>query len=151
MYHYESCGLSNVYLRNGYEVKQTAYGEGVSIIDLEGLHRALARKIISSSSPITKDEFKFLRKELDLSQSNLGKIFDVDESTIRNWETGRTEITKLADFSLRCLFDESLHCESVLARSIKDICNLNREIHKVSLSLSEDHHWSAEDELQECA
>ena len=36
-YHYVECGLPNVWLRNGFEKKQTPYGEGVSISDIERL------------------------------------------------------------------------------------------------------------------
>ena len=44
-YHYVECGLPNVWLRNGFEKKQTPYGEGVSISDIEGLHRCISRTL----------------------------------------------------------------------------------------------------------
>ena len=36
-YHYVECGLPNVWLRNGFEKKQTPYGEGVSIFRHRGI------------------------------------------------------------------------------------------------------------------
>ena len=42
-YRYAACGLDNVYLLNGYELYQLSDGEGVSVRDLEDLHRAIGR------------------------------------------------------------------------------------------------------------
>ena len=39
MIHYTSCGLQNIWLKNGYEVIETAYGKATSIHDVEGLHK----------------------------------------------------------------------------------------------------------------
>jgi hypothetical protein len=36
MYHYTECGLRNVYLKNGYCLRNTAYGETVSIENIRG-------------------------------------------------------------------------------------------------------------------
>ena len=48
MYHYTLGGLQDVYLVNGYAIKQTPHGEAVAFVDGEGLERAicdaLARK-----------------------------------------------------------------------------------------------------------
>ncbi|MBU0656550.1 MAG: hypothetical protein KJ914_15615 [Gammaproteobacteria bacterium] len=45
--HYQSCGLANVWLCNGFENKQTPYGEAVSIADVEGLHKAIGLFILN--------------------------------------------------------------------------------------------------------
>ena len=37
MYHYQGCGLPNVFLQNGYELVETPYGQGVTIHDLDFL------------------------------------------------------------------------------------------------------------------
>ena len=61
-YHYTESGLTNVWLANGYTVRKTKYGEGVSIQDADGLHRALAR-VLSNKARLTGTEVRFLRKE----------------------------------------------------------------------------------------
>ena len=39
--HYKMCGLDNIYLRNGYNLEQTDYGEAVSVRDADELHSAI--------------------------------------------------------------------------------------------------------------
>ena len=41
MYHYTESGFPNVWLKDGYVVRQTPYGEGVAICDVAGLHEAI--------------------------------------------------------------------------------------------------------------
>lgn len=41
MYRYAESGLPNVWLANGYSMHDSAHGRGVSIEDIEGLHRAI--------------------------------------------------------------------------------------------------------------
>jgi len=60
-YRYTESGLTNVWLANGYTVRKTKYGDGVSIHDMDGLHRALARAL-SNKPRLTGTEVRFLRK-----------------------------------------------------------------------------------------
>ena len=71
-YRYTESGLTNVWLANGYTIRKTKYGEGVSIHDMDGLHRALARAL-SNKPRLTGTEVRFLRKEMGLSQRGLGE------------------------------------------------------------------------------
>lgn len=152
MYHYASCGLPNVYLKDGYKIKKTPHGDAVSIVNVEGLHQAMARVIVASKSPLTCDEFRFLRKEMELTQQDLADIFGVSEPTIRNWEAGRGEngISKLADSCLRHLYREYMHGDNVIARSIKDIATLEREHHALTLRMV-NNVWQADESFPECA
>ncbi len=43
MYHYQECGLTNVYLTNGYREVKTTCGRGIAIEDVHGLHKVIAR------------------------------------------------------------------------------------------------------------
>ena len=45
-HHYTQCGLGNVYLRNGFEVVSTKYGEAIRIHDMDGLHGAIGMYLI---------------------------------------------------------------------------------------------------------
>ncbi|TWP39194.1 transcriptional regulator, partial [Xylella fastidiosa subsp. fastidiosa] len=38
MYHYTESGLGNVWLRNGFTVHKTPYGDGIAIDNLPSLH-----------------------------------------------------------------------------------------------------------------
>ena len=51
LFHYQSCGLDNVWLRNGFQIKQTAYGETVAIADVTGLHNTIGL-FITDNEPL---------------------------------------------------------------------------------------------------
>lgn len=103
--HYTSCGLSNVWLLNGYRDKDTPYGPAVSIDDLDGLHRAIGLGIARQPHGLTGEEFRFLRQELDLSQARLAAYLGTSAETVARWEQG-DEVPRWADCLLRALFRE---------------------------------------------
>lgn len=84
-YHYRESGLQNVWLKNGFSIKQTSYGEGVSIVDIEGLHCAIA-KALCRKHRLSGPEFRFLRKELGFSQRMLGDLIGASDQSISLWE-----------------------------------------------------------------
>lgn len=106
MYHYKECGLRNVWLQNGYKERKTPYGKAVAIQDVEGLHRVLAMKIIRERPRLSGTEFRFLRKELDMSQAKLAGFFGYDAQTIALWEKGKVRLPKLADRAIRAIYRE---------------------------------------------
>lgn len=105
MLKYTGCGLRNVWLQNGYAMKQTPHGKAVAIQDVEGLHRALA-KMITRKPRLTGAEFRFVRKELDLSQAALARMFGCEAQTIALWEKNKVRVPKLADRMLRLIYQE---------------------------------------------
>ncbi|MBK6279263.1 MAG: hypothetical protein IPF57_14575 [Gammaproteobacteria bacterium] len=87
MYHYTMCGLPNVWLENGFQVHRSkAYGESVSIHDVKGLHRAIGLDIARVPRALHRDEIRFLRIELDMSQRALADVLGVKEITVRKWK-----------------------------------------------------------------
>jgi putative transcriptional regulator len=132
MFHYTSCGLPNVWLRNGYREVETAYGKGVAIDNLEGLHNAIGLFLVEDKPRLTGAEVRFLRKELDLSQATLAKMLGVAENSIRHWESGRGRITKPAERVLRLLYREHAcgNCEEGSIRNlIERLGELNRDLY----------------------
>jgi putative transcriptional regulator len=59
MYHYTDSGLDNIYLVNGFNKSETAYGEAVAIDDIDGLHNAIGRWLINDATPITGAKLRF--------------------------------------------------------------------------------------------
>ena len=105
MLKYKESGLRNVWLQNGYTVKNTPYGKAVAIQDVEGLNHLLA-KMIAQKPRLTGAEFRFLRKELDLSQAALARMFGCDAQTIALWEKNKVRLPRLADRMLRLIYRE---------------------------------------------
>lgn len=130
MIEYNSCGLPDVWLRNGYEVRDTAYGRSVAIHDVEGLHRAIGLDLISRKPLLNGKEVRFLRKELDLSQTQLASLLGVGETSVRNWESGRQAITKPAERMLRILYREHVAGDGSIRELVERISELNREVHQ---------------------
>ena len=85
-YHYTGCGLDNVWLCNGYTLHEDAYGQSVSIDNLDSLHRAIGSFLADKAAPLTGAEARFLRIEMDLSQKRLGELLGRDAQTIALWE-----------------------------------------------------------------
>ncbi|EJN1504480.1 TPA: helix-turn-helix domain-containing protein [Pseudomonas aeruginosa] len=105
MYQYFGCGLEGIFLKNGYAVVETPHGEAVRIEDVEGLHRAIALDIIRQPYPMSGHQFRFLRKEQELTQAECAAILRLDVQTIANWEKrGKKEVPGPADFSMRMFY-----------------------------------------------
>jgi DNA-binding transcriptional regulator YiaG len=128
MYHYKTSGLSNVWLRNGYKIKNTKHGEAVAIENLEGLHRAIAEDIVCARRPIKPEEFRFLRIELGLSQKALAQLFDTTDQTIANYEKGNTSIPRPTDVLLRSYYDNMLDESCGLRQLLTDLADIDNQL-----------------------
>lgn len=127
-YHYTESGLDNVWLENGYTIHQTPYGEGVSIQNTEGLHRAIALWLVSLPKPLNGAELRFLRLEMNTTQKNLAAFLNVDEQAIRRWEKARTKPIPngSADRLLRAIFVEYIDKKNDIYRMIKRLAELDQ-------------------------
>lgn len=105
-YHYVQCGLENVWLRNGFTVKDTPYGKAVSIQNVEGLHDTIANALTEKPGQLTGQEFRFLRQQLEMSQKRLGEVFGKDAQTIANWEK-KKNVSRDADFLIRHIYRQT--------------------------------------------
>ncbi len=116
MYQYQGCGLPNVYLKNGYELVKTPYGDGVVIHDVAALHKAIGLAVTNRPQPLTPEEFRFLRQELDLSQSALAFKLGCDEQSVARWEKGKNKkIDPASDRLLRGLYQGHVNGDAKLA------------------------------------
>ncbi len=107
-YRYQECGIDNVCLVNGYEFVDTPRGLGVMIENVEGLHRAIGYHLVNEKKRLNGQEFRFLRHELNLTQSSLGKLVDVSDQSVARWEKGETPVPGGADKVIRMLYTEHI-------------------------------------------
>lgn len=137
MYHYEECGLSNVWLRDGFEIEvDEEFGELVSISSVHELHKTIGLYLINEKPELNGEEIRFLRKELNLSQKNLAGILSVNESTVRNWETNRGSIGKPAELVLRALYKEQAHGGGALLEMIEKLNQQERNFSSENMNFS---------------
>lgn len=105
-YHYRACGLENVYLLNGFSIEETRHGRTVAIDDLDGLHRAIGRRLARKKKELTGRELRFLRRELELSQQGLGALLSKSGQAVARWEKGHNRIDGAAEALFRLLYLE---------------------------------------------
>ena len=141
MYHYTECGLENVWLSNGYRVKETAYGMAVSVEDVDGLHAVLASHLIQKRGRLTGKEFRFLRLVLRMSQDGLAKMLGVQEQSVSLWErTGK--VPKSNDMVLRMLAQEKVAGNCGVADMIDRINTVERLLNQQIVASERGRKWT---------
>ena len=89
-YHYLECGLDDVYLANGFvRFESKRGGTSIAIRDIDTLHQAIGEHLCQKKKDLSAKEFRFLRREMLMSQSILARLLDVGEQTVHRWETGK--------------------------------------------------------------
>lgn len=130
MYHYRESGLDNIYLENGYRLHQTPYGEGVSIHNTDGLHKAIGQWLVALPKPLDGAEFRFLRIEMDTTQRDLAACLGTTEQTLRLWEKHRAKaIPGPADRLLRMVYTEYVGGDGRVRRMLKRLAELDQIDH----------------------
>ena len=145
MYHYTESGLPNVYLVNGFTVEILDGEEYTSIDDMNGLHKTIANAIIDSPKPLTHQEFRFLRIEMNVSQKTLGTRFGVTEQTIARYEKGESSIPRTTDAALRSLYMESQQKNNPVSYFLDLLADTEAKAaaQSIQLKLEEvDDHWA---------
>lgn len=124
-YHYTESGLTNVWLANGFTIRKTKYGEGVSIHDVGGLHRAIA-KALANKPRLTGAEVRFLREEMGLSQRGLGELLGVSDQAVALWER-KGRLPKTADHLLRLIYVEHELGNAPIRATIQRINDIDQQ------------------------
>jgi transcriptional regulator with XRE-family HTH domain len=91
-YHYTACGLNNIYLTNGVSILPTPDGSAVIISNLGGLQHAIGIYIAEKQEPMSGPEFRFLRKQMKLTQQDLAMRMKISNQTIANYEKENTAL-----------------------------------------------------------
>jgi DNA-binding transcriptional regulator YiaG len=103
-YAYTVCGLDNIFLLNGYRTDDHDGEESISVIDVEGLHRAIGRHLVLHRKGLSPKEVRFLRKTMDLTQAELAAKLGNDAQSVARWEKGTCEMPGTAEKLLRVTF-----------------------------------------------
>ena len=117
MYHYTDGGLRNVWLANGYEIKQTPFGEAVFFHDSDGLTQAVCQALAAKMGILTGVELRYIRSAgMGLSQPALGKLMGIDGQSIARW----------ADKLVRLLYAAHAQGNEPICRVIERIKTVER-------------------------
>jgi putative transcriptional regulator len=142
-YHYTECGLDSIYLLNGFEYHETPYGVGVSVANVDGLHRAIALDLIRGKRLLAGREVRFLRKELNLSQEGLGLFLGCSGQSVARWEKGQCEMPGAADRLLRLLYLERAQGNAQVEEMLEWLKDLDTLWHEERCFKEEEHRWRA--------
>jgi putative transcriptional regulator len=127
-YHYTESGLDNIYLENGFTEHKTAYGDGVSIHNTAGLHKAIGKWLVARPIPLNGAELRFLRIEMELTQRDLAGIIGATEQTLRLWEKTRDKfIPGTADRLVRALYFEFAGGDVHIRKMLERLADLDRQ------------------------
>ena len=100
-YRYDECGLDNVVLK-GLPVLTDDEGVAVTTIPhVNTLHRVLTTMVATKTSGLQPKEIRFLRTEMELTQSQLAALVGKDVQTMGRWERGETPIERSAEIVIR--------------------------------------------------
>lgn len=86
-FHLAACGLSYVYLTNGFTIETYGDEEGVAIEDLDDLHHTLALHLIHKPERLNGPEIRFLRKWRDMSIADLAEDINLKSPLLTKLET----------------------------------------------------------------
>ncbi|EQM48470.1 hypothetical protein D051_0742 [Vibrio parahaemolyticus VPCR-2010] len=103
MYKYTESGLSNIFLKDGYEKFFDNNEEFISFIDLEKTHRAISLALCMKPARLNNAEVCFIRKEMNLSQSEFDSLLLLEDGATYQIETGLLKQNYRSDFLMRHL------------------------------------------------
>lgn len=106
MLQYPHFAVPNLYLQNGYKVIQTPEGEARTYSAESRLEHCVRRVLLRKPTRLRGWDLRFLRRGMELSQVQLGKLLGRDAQTIARWEKSRRNIPTLSDLAVRCRFAE---------------------------------------------
>lgn len=98
--HYPECGLDEVYLNSGYSYDNDG---NVVIDDIDGLFEAIGKWVANQPRSLAPREIRFLRKQVGLSQGQLGLMLGCDAQSVARWEKGQST-NGPADRMLRTIY-----------------------------------------------
>ena len=124
-YRYTESGLDNVYLINGFDHVETPGGQSVVIKNLDGLHHAIGRILVSEPKLLTGKEFRFLRHEINLTQRDLAAILGVEVQAVGRWERGEIKIPGPAQRLIRLIYNEKVNGNCEIIEPLKRLAELD--------------------------
>ena len=104
-YEYVESGLKDVVLRNIKVYECPSCGELLpEIANVKQIHKWIAEYLLRKRSPLTGEEFRFLRKEMRKSAKELAPLLGVHPVTVSRWENNKEIIGPQSDRLIRMLF-----------------------------------------------
>jgi DNA-binding transcriptional regulator YiaG len=140
---YTQCGLDDIYLLSGYEIEQTPYGEGLSIKNADQLHKAIGCYLAHQKKSLSGKELRFLRKHMNLTQSDLGNLLGLSSQQVARWEKAESDISGPADRLVRALFIQIVGGKLNLEELVRTLDEIDAPISEKSYFENIGDEWRA--------
>ena len=141
-YRYRACGLPNIILLSGYTVEEFDGEKHVAVKDVYDLHRAIGRVIATKASSPSPQEMRFLREEMNLTQTELGLLLGVSSQAVARYEKGKTKVGGPAERLLRAIYMDHLNEKVDIVEFVEALSELD-ETPSDNISLCYDDGWSS--------
>jgi transcriptional regulator with XRE-family HTH domain len=136
LYHYTGCGLDYVYLANGFEERETPFGRGVAIHDLDGLHTAIATDLVNNKPNWTGAELRFIRKELGFTQQRLGEFVGRSSQSVALWEKEKQKIPPAVTNIVRGIYKSRIDGNVQFEMLLERINDLDRQLNDLQKKIA---------------
>jgi len=146
-FHYLASGLDNIYLENGVNWEGGPGCSHYTIHDIEGLHRAISMALVCETRELSGHEFRFLRKELGLTQSDFSGLANVDVQTVARWEKGHTKGFGPGDRVIRMLYLGNIFGIEEVRTHLRRLFELDAENHRKWIFQEKESKWNRDGAL----
>src|SRR5947207_1252818 len=89
-----------------------ALGEWVINIDFNKFRRTVLNFLVHKKTLLTGDEIRFIRKYLEMSTTEFGKILGVSHVAVLKWESGENRVVPTTDLCIRLYVLRRLHAKN---------------------------------------
>jgi DNA-binding transcriptional regulator YiaG len=104
MTRYPHFSFPNLYLLNGYREFSGPHGLEREYLREDDLEHCIRKLAIRKSERLKGWDLRFLRRGLELSQSDFGVMVDRDAQTVARWEKSGEAVPRAVDLCIRVLF-----------------------------------------------
>ena len=81
-----------------------AGNKAVQFEDATSLDLAIANALINQTEPLTGKEFRFLRQQIGMSQSDVASFMHVDPQSVARWEKGQVSLPFANEAVMRFIY-----------------------------------------------
>jgi len=107
-FRYTGCGLDDVWLISGYDVEEIDGEKAITIRNLDGLHKVIGQALVLRKKILSGSEIRFLRRQMDLTQSELSRLVGCDAQQIARYEKGENKMPGPTDRLIRMIYGEQV-------------------------------------------
>lgn len=104
------------------------FGEWVLDIDLSKLQIDMAKELVHKPVPLTGLELRFIRKFLELSTTDFGKLVGVSHPAVLKWEKELVHINPATEVYIRLYVLQCLHAKDKEFRNLYEQISIDNLI-----------------------